>query len=110
VAINDETALPPIVRVAAVAATGPVIPRPGTLYLVRLAVNATGANQVIVRLRDHTTDVADLSRVFLVLLAGDTTGSDHWPGVPLRLRLERGLTAEFLGTGAALLSAFWDPK
>ena len=100
---------PPQVRWASTKVSGRVIQGPGVLYCARLVADVAGSQEVICILRD-TSGVPELNEntTMLVLNVASIGAPDDWPKVPVALRFQKGVWAEFVGTSSAVVILGWD--
>ena len=97
-------------RWVATNATGVVLPHPAVIYYLRLAADTGGNQVIIVVLRDSLSDVSNATSPPVIMALTTVNGvADDWPKTVLRFAVENGLTAEFRGTGSALLTVGWRP-
>lgn len=97
------------VRWASTKASGRVVQGPGVLYCARLVADVAGSQEIVCILRDTSGDPeVNENTTMLVLNVASIGAPDDWPKVPVALRFQRGIWAEFGGTGSAVLILGWD--
>lgn len=96
-------------RWASANASGLLVSGPGVLYVARLGTYVNGVTEVVVLLRDHTTDVTSAENLLLPLHIAGSVASDDWPKAPVALRFQRGITAQFVvGASSGVILIGWD--